>query len=120
MKNTTKANLVSVTAALKAGPCTIGEVTAKTGLNIHQLNGLSGCWTNKVEVGATTPVLWNKTEVGGHVFLVLTQEGSTWAPAKAEAKAKATKAPALTEEAAREALLAQLAQTVTTTEEVGA
>lgn len=104
MKKQTATNLVSVLTVLAVGPETVEAAAAKTGLSTHQINALEGIWSNKAQ-GAKA--LFTRKTVGGHSFLVITEDGLDY-KAPAAGAPKATRAPALTEEAARAALLAEL------------
>lgn len=107
MKKSTVANLTAVLATLLEGPETITKVVETTGLNANTVNALEGIWSWD-KTGAIKPLFTRKT-VGGHSFLVITEEGKAYkAP---EAGAKAVRAPAMTEEAARAALLAEMTAT---------
>lgn len=118
MKKSTIENIKSVITALKAENVqTPASVSEKTKLNLHQLNALQACWANGQGGAVTSPALWERKTVQGNVFLVLTKDGAAWQVPTSKAPAK--KAPAMPEEEARLALLAELEGTVVATVATG-
>lgn len=110
MKKQTVENIKAVIAVLKEENVQTPEaVSKKTGLNNHQINALQACWANGQGGACTTPALWERREVQGNTFLVLTKAGADYVAPTSKAPAK--KAPAMPEEEARLKLIADLKDT---------
>lgn len=108
MKKQTIENVKSVITVLKAnqGIATPAEIVTATGLNVHQVNALQAVWANGQGGALTSPALWERKEMGGNTFLVITDDGAKWeAPKSAAPKAKAPTVPV---EEARKRLLESL------------
>lgn len=104
MKSSTKLAVTAILAVLRevGGLATTTEVMAKTSLNINQVNGVQGIWTNSQ---SKTKPLWETIKKDKHTFLKITEEGKNWKPLEAPPARAAKKT--MTEDEAREALLAE-------------